>query len=407
MVTNAPRRRRPKHNNEPIPSEPVSDIPSAMAKRAIDELQLPELDSIEGMYEDVRRYLKSRVIGQDEAIDAVIAALDRQHARTDERPIASMLFLGPTGVGKTEVAKALVAAFAAEGMTSNLVTIDCTSLANNHTAQPYLLGSPAGYVGYKDPPILAGTNFAAPYSNGVTVLLIDEVEKADTNLHKVLMPLLDEGRVRLMSGDETSFANTIVIATSNVGAAEMNSLLSDRLGFSVKPSDSTPPRKEVDIAAKRGLKEHFKHMPEFLGRFGEPVVFQPHTEATLIAVFDSLITKKNAVLRTRSGIEVAVSEAARGIIVADALRQNHLGARPVVHGIDNRIFSALGRYIGSGHVSQGCRMHVRHASELASGVRANPTSDFVYFIEKDESLLLRSDEPDKIEEPESMSAEAE
>jgi|GEM_PF-1041409 len=355
-----------------------------LLKRAILPEQLPPLESIIGHYDELGATLKSRVIGQDSAMDAIITALDRRHARVDEKPIAALLFIGPTGVGKTETSKALLEGFRDMGMKANIVRVDCASLSSRHDAAAYLLGSPAGYIGYKDPPALDAANFANPYREEVTILVLDEIEKAASDLYKVLLPILDEGRVSLRNGESTSFANTIVIATSNVGASEMNKLMSEPLGFIKEQVSLDRNHDAITSAALRGLKEHFKAMPEFLGRFGAPIVFRAHDKQSLYRVLDSAIEARNEELTDRHGVEIYLTQAVKDKLVAEALPQSHLGARPLIHALEDHILSAVGRYLGAGYISEGYRLWVHHSSELGKA----DEDKFVFSSERDESLTI-------------------
>lgn len=318
----------------------------------------------------------------------MITALDRRYARTDERPIAAMMFLGPTGVGKTELAKTIVDAFTLRGQTANLVRIDCSTLGSQHDGPAYMLGSPAGYVGYKDPPAFDSSKFASPLSNDVTVLLLDEIEKAAPDTWKTLMPVLDEGHVKLRNGETTSFANTIIIATSNVGAADISSALGTPIGFATTESGTTR-ASDISSVARKAFKEHFKHVPEFAGRFGTPIVFEPHTKESLARVFIANLDKRNYELRARFGVEVRASDAVRDRLVDQSIKESHLGARPLVHAIEDEIMSIAGRYMASGHLSEGGRLLVFTSTELAD--RQGSTTDvdrLIFGMEYDKTLKI-------------------
>ncbi len=359
-----------------------------LAKRAVRETFLPWPESVTGAHDDVRQALYDGLVGQRAAIDAVINTLDRRYARTDERPIAAMMFLGPTGVGKTEIAKQIVAAFIDRGHDANLVRVDCSTLGSKHDGSAVLLGAPAGYVGYKDDPVLACENFASPYSEDITVLLLDEIEKADPDTWRALMPVLDEGIVQLRNGDKTHFANTIIIATSNVGAAEISAALDAPLGFA--PTDgNVVTTANINSVAQRAYKEHFKFMPEFAARFSTPIVFEPHTSETLTQVFATNMAARNAELRERFGVEVRASDAVCDRLVARAVRQSHLGARPLVQAIDEEIMSVAGKYMASGHLGQGERLLAFTSQELAE--REGKVTDvdrLIFGLEYDASLKL-------------------
>ncbi len=405
MDTYQPKHLLPAEHEETAEMQLQSDstLMQSLARRAVALEQLPSLDTLRGPNDDVREFLEECIVGQQPAIDTIVTALDRRHARTDEKPIASLLFLGPTGVGKTETVKTLLEAFRDRGLTANLVTIDCASLSSNHEAAAYLLGSPAGYIGYKDKPKFDAQNFASPYEERITILLLDEIEKAAPALYKVLMPVFDEGRAQLRDGSETSFANTIIIATSNVGAGEMNKLMTQRVGFTFANDTATPDVASIRAAAMRGLNEHFKTMPEFLGRFGEPVVFQPHDRNGLRLVLECALAQRNDELRDRFGVEVEMSAAVMDTLVDDVLPDNHLGARPLIHALEDRILSAAGRYMGSGHLVEGYRLRVHHGFELHD----DGDTSLVFSVEADDTLIIpRFGEFDEEDSTSSDSADA-
>lgn len=386
MDTYQPKYLQTAEHSETAEMQLDSTLEQSLARRALIPIeQLPNLDTLRGPNDDVREYLEECIVGQRAAIDTIVTALDRRHARTDEKPIASLLFLGPTGVGKTETVKALLEAFRDRGLTSNLVTIDCASLSSNHEAAAYLLGSPAGYIGYKDKPKFHADNFASPFEESITILLLDEIEKASPALYKVLMPVFDEGRAQLRDGSETSFANTIIIATSNVGASEMNKLMTQRVGFTFASETASPDVTSIKSAAMRGLNEHFKTMPEFLGRFGEPVVFQPHDKDSLRLVLSCALEQRNDELRDRFGVEVALSDTVIDMLVDEVAPNNHLGARPLIHALEDRILSAVGRYMGAGHLVEGYRLRVHHSSELD---HVTSDAELIFSVEEDPSLII-------------------
>lgn len=370
------------------PPLPSPEFLQALGERANDAEFLPWPEMVKGPYDDVRQLLHERIVGQREPIEAIVKALEQSEIQVGGRPIATLMFLGPTGVGKTEVAKVLAEALNARGHKTNMVTIDCASLTGEHDGPAFLLGSPAGYIGYGDTPKLHQQNFASPDSDERTVLLLDELEKAHPGALKALFPLIDEGRVSLKNGQETYFGNTIVIATSNVGAAEMSHALEGPAGFASASRQPGANRQEIVSAALRGYKKHFDFMPEFSGRFPPPIVFESHTPESLQQIAGVTLARHNEQLRQRYGVEVAMSDATVARLIRQTESQSHLGARPLIKEIDREVLSPAGRYIGSGYVREGYRLYVYDSSEFDL-----PDQDRLVFARRKDASLQRANKP--------------
>lgn len=258
--------------------------------------------------------LKSKVIGQDEAVDAVARAIRRNRAGFDEgnRPISSFLFVGPTGVGKTELAKQL--ALDMFGNKDDIIRLDMSEYADR-TAVSKLIGTTAGYVGYDDNSnTLTEKVRRHPYS----IVLLDEIEKADPQVITLLLQVLDDGRLTDGQGNTVDFKNTIIIATSNAGYS------SDAM---IKAADN----KEESLTKR--LEPYFR--PEFLNRFNAIVEFHHLTKEDLKQIVDLMLKDVNKTL-AKKGMDVAVSEEAKNFLI-DQGYDEAMGARPLRRVVEQQI----------------------------------------------------------------------
>lgn len=258
--------------------------------------------------------LKSKVIGQDEAVDAVARAIRRNRAGFDEgnRPIGSFLFVGPTGVGKTELAKQL--ALDMFGNKDDIIRLDMSEYADR-TAVSKLIGTTAGYVGYDDNSnTLTEKVRRHPYS----IVLLDEIEKADPQVITLLLQVLDDGRLTDGQGNTVDFKNTIIIATSNAGYS------SDAM---IKAADN----KEESLTKR--LEPYFR--PEFLNRFNAIVEFHHLTKEDLKQIVDLMLKDVNKTL-AKKGMDVAVSEEAKNFLI-DQCYDEAMGARPLRRVVEQQI----------------------------------------------------------------------
>jgi ATP-dependent Clp protease ATP-binding subunit ClpB len=273
--------------------------------------------------------LHERVVGQDEAVSAVANALRRARAGLSDpqRPIGSFIFLGPTGVGKTELARAL-AQFMFDDERA-MVRIDMSEYMEKHTVAR-LIGAPPGYVGFEEGGQLTEAVRRRPYA----VLLLDEIEKAHPDVFNVLLQLLDDGRLTDGHGRVVDFRNTVVIMTSNIGSH----FLAEGI--------------EEEIAEERvlgALREHFR--PEFLNRVDEIVVFQRLRRDQLDRIVDLQLASLRGRLRER-GITLEIAGAARTAL-ADEGYDPAYGARPLKRVIQRRIQDPLALRLLDGEIRDG------------------------------------------------------
>ena len=283
--------------------------------------------------------LHERVIGQDEAVKAVSEAILRSRAGIQDpnRPIGSFLFLGPTGVGKTELAKALAQALFDDE--KNLVRIDMSEYMEKFSVSR-LIGAPPGYVGYDEGGQLTEAVRRKPYC----VVLFDEVEKAHPDVFNILLQVLDDGRITDSQGRTVDFKNTILILTSNLGSqALLDGIASDG---SIRPEA----KEEVEQLLRRSFR------PEFLNRLDEIVFYKPLTRENIVGIVDLQLDALNRRLKDRQ-LSCALSPEAKQFII-DAAYDPQYGARPLKRYLQHTVETLLARRIVEGSVAPGSTLHV-------------------------------------------------
>ncbi len=269
--------------------------------------------------------LHNRVIGQHEAVKSVARAVRRARAglKNPKRPIGSFVFLGPTGVGKTELARALAESMF--GSEDSVVRLDMSEYMEKH-AVSRMIGSPPGYVGYDEGGQLTEKVRRKPYS----VILLDEIEKAHPDVYNILLQVLEDGRMTDGQGRTIDFRNTIIIMTSNVGG---DTLINNKtLGFK-RAADEAEDYAQMKIRVMEQMKHTFK--PEFLNRIDEIIVFQSLTEEQLKQIIDLLIKELSQRI-IDNGYKLEISEAARELIVKEGYEPAY-GARPLKRAIQKMV----------------------------------------------------------------------
>ena len=293
--------------------------------------------------------LRKRVIGQDEAISAVARAIRRSRAglKDPKRPIGSFLFLGPTGVGKTELAKALAAELF--GGEENLIRLDMSEYMEPHTISR-LFGSPPGYVGYDEGGQLTEQVRRRPYS----VILLDEVEKAHPEVFNALLQIMDDGRLTDGQGRTVDFKNTVVIMTSNAGSADMKRAV--RIGFLTTKAEEARDEHHEVIRSKAmdGLKRMFR--PEFINRIDQIVVFHSLGRAELYKIVDLLLAQVRSRLSDQR-IELVVSDEVRDLLLREGFDEEY-GARPLRRTIQTYVDDTLADAVLNGAVVPGQVAHL-------------------------------------------------
>jgi ATP-dependent Clp protease ATP-binding subunit ClpB len=294
--------------------------------------------------------LHQRVIGQDEAVQLVADAVIRARAgiKDPRRPIGSFIFLGPTGVGKTELGKTLAAAlFDTE---DNMVRIDMSEYMERHTVSR-LIGAPPGYIGYEEGGQLTEAVRRKPYS----VILFDEIEKAHHDVFNVLLQLLDDGRVTDAQGRTVDFKNTVIIMTSNIG--------SQHLLEGVAASGEITEQARNDVM--REMRQHFR--PEFLNRVDDIVLFKTLTLDEIKQIVDLLAGELRQRLADRN-IKIELSEPARELIARKGFDPVY-GARPLRRFLQHELETRIGRALVAGDVRDGATVRVESDNgELAVAI---------------------------------------
>ncbi len=315
---------------EQVGEEEIAEIVSKWTGIPVSKLVEAEKEKLLRLGET----LHQRVIGQDQAVEAVAEAVLRSRAGLSDinRPIGSFIFLGPTGVGKTELAKALSEAlFDSE---RNMIRIDMSEYMEKHSVSR-LVGAPPGYVGYDEGGQLTEAVRRHPYS----VILFDEIEKAHPDVFNILLQLLDDGRLTDNQGRTVDFKNTIVIMTSNIGSP----YLIDNIR-----QDGTV-EEDVKKQVEEEMKRHFR--PEFINRIDDIVVFSPLTEAQITQIIDIAMKGLIARLAERE-ITLKLTDEAKRFIAAESYTPAY-GARPVKRYLQKHVETALASKMIQGEISDG------------------------------------------------------
>lgn len=327
-----------KSHDEVTPAD-IADIVSSWTGVPVTQLSTEESDRLLHMEDELHR----RIVGQDEAVEAVSRAIRRGRVglKDPKKPIGSFIFLGPTGVGKTELCRALAAAMF--GDENAMIRLDMSEYMEKHTVSR-LIGSPPGYVGYDEGGQLTEKVRRKPYS----VVLFDEIEKAHPDVFNMLLQILDDGVLTDGQGRRVDFKNCIIIMTSNVGA-KLISQKQKAFGFAAGAKELEQNEKEIKDAVMGELRNTFR--PEFLNRVDDIIVFQRLTKENIKEIASRLL----AVLQKRvedMGIEVTFSDEAVSKI-ADAGFDDVYGARPLKRAIQSRIEDALSEEMLKGNVKKG------------------------------------------------------
>jgi ATP-dependent Clp protease ATP-binding subunit ClpB len=314
---------------EEVTSEEIAEVVSRWAGVPVSRMLEGEREKLMKM----EARLEMRVIGQDDAVKAVSNAVRRNRAGLGDpnRPIGSFLFLGPTGVGKTELTKAL-AEFLFDDE-SAMVRIDMSEFMEQHSVAR-LIGAPPGYVGYEEGGRLTEAVRRRPYS----VILFDEIEKAHRDVFNVLLQVLDDGRLTDGQGRTVNFKNTVIVMTSNIGSSEIQ-----RLG------SENAQEWEIEGAVKEMLKQHFR--PEFLNRIDETIVFHPLQKEQLVRIVDVQLEHLRKRLAARH-LTLSITDEAKKLL-ADEGYDPVYGARPLKRVIQQRLENRLAQQILSGEYLEG------------------------------------------------------
>ncbi len=316
----------------------IADIVSAWTKIPVKKLAEGESERLKNL----ESILHERVVGQDEAVSAVAKAIRRGRIglKDPKRPIGSFLFLGPTGVGKTELSKALAEAMF--GKEDALIRVDMSEYMEKHSVSK-LIGSPPGYVGYEEGGQLSEKIRRNPYS----VLLFDEVEKAHPDIFNVLLQVLDDGHITDAQGRKIDFKNTVIIMTSNAGAS--NIVTPKKLGFIAADNAQEDYRRMKDGVMDE-VKRIFK--PEFLNRIDDIIVFHPLSREDIRQIVKIMLDEIFARARDQMNITLSASRAVLDHLADIGFDPNY-GARPLRRAIQNEIEDAMAEAILDNNIKSG------------------------------------------------------
>lgn len=326
-----------------VGEDEVADVVSAWTRIPVQRIAQAETERLIKLEET----LHNRVIGQDEAVTAIAKAIRRGRVglKDPNRPIGSFLFLGPTGVGKTELSKAL--ADAMFGTESALIRVDMSEFMEKHTVSK-LIGSPPGYVGYDEGGQLSEKVRRNPYS----VILFDEVEKAHPDVFNVLLQVLDDGHITDSTGRVVDFKNTVIIMTSNAGAE--NIVAPKTLGFATA-TDEKQNHENMKSKVMNEVKRIFK--PEFINRIDEIIVFHMLNKEQIAKIVDIMINTVNKRTLEQMKISIELDDEAKKYIVEKGYDEKY-GARPLRRTIQNEIEDNIAEKILEGKIKEGNKVKV-------------------------------------------------
>ena len=336
--------RRVSKNKVPVVGEnEIADVVAGWTKIPVSRLTESEASRLQKL----EKTLHKRVIGQEEAVSAVSKAVRRGRVglKDPKRPIGSFLFLGPTGVGKTEVSKAL--AEAVFGNEESMIRVDMSEYMEKHSVSK-MIGSPPGYVGHEDGGQLSEKVRRNPFS----VILFDEIEKAHPDVFNILLQVLDDGHITDSQGRKVDFKNTIIIMTSNAGAQSI--IEPKKLGFGAK-EDEKQDHERMKASVMEEVKRIFK--PEFLNRIDETIVFRALNKDDMKKIIGIMVRDLQKRCKEQLQIDLVVREAAKESIVEKAYDRKY-GARPLRRKLQDEVEDRLADALIRGEIHTGDRVIV-------------------------------------------------
>ncbi|MEM8530073.1 MAG: AAA family ATPase [Chloroflexota bacterium] len=331
--------------------------------------------------DEVEHKLRSTIFGQERAIEAVVRLMNRARygfcAGNTRRPRATLLFLGPTGVGKTETARQLAHLQRPDG--EAFLKIDCSLFSQGHEVSA-LVGAPPSYVGRDQKPLLNPDIIEQENS----IVLFDEIEKGQPELWNILLQIMEDGEVLLLNGGRrVSFQNSIVILTTNIGAKEMVDFLDHRtIGFRTPNQDVESTGQQIYQIGFEALQRVFQ--PEWINRIDEIVAFRPLSSDTLRAVLERMLEEANRQY-LRHGIRVEISDEAKEYILQKGF-EPRFGARPLRQQLLKLVEAPLADFMGSGGIPEGSRILVTY-----TGVDSFDSA-LEFFYESVPELLQQAEE---------------
>lgn len=329
--------------NVVVDAEDIADVVSVWTKIPVNKLTEQESKRLERLEEELHK----RVVGQNEAVDAVAKAIKRSRVglKDPKRPVGSFLFLGPTGVGKTELSKAL--AEAVFGSEDALIRVDMSEYMEKHSVSK-LIGSPPGYVGFEEGGQLSEKVRSNPYS----VILFDEIEKAHSDVFNILLQVLDDGHITDSQGRKVDFKNTIIIMTSNTGAQRI--IDPKKLGF-VTASNADTEHEDMKKNVMDEVKQNFK--PEFLNRIDDIIVFRALTEDDVRNISNLLLKELKQRVVSQMELQLKFGDAVKKLIFEKGYDKKY-GARPLKRAIQTNIEDELAEAVLKGEIKRGDTVQV-------------------------------------------------
>lgn len=341
--------------NPPVTVNEIAEVVSAWTKVPVSKLAESDAQRLKNL----EHVLQKRVIGQDEAVNAVARAVKRGRVglKDPKRPIGSFLFLGPTGVGKTELSKALAEALF--GKEDAMIRVDMSEYMEKHSVSK-MIGSPPGYVGHEEGGQLSDQVRTHPYS----VILFDEIEKAHPDVFNVLLQVLDDGHITDSQGRKVDFSNTVIIMTSNAGAKAI--IEPKKLGFATK-EDPVSDYKKMKQNVMDEVKQIFR--PEFLNRIDEIIVFHSLGKEEMKKIVSLMCNEFTKRLEEQMNIHLKLRESAKSLIVEKGTDAKY-GARPLRRALQTELEDKLADAILNGEIHEG--------DHVAAGTSKNG----IHFVKK-------------------------
>ena len=337
----------------------IADVVSVWTKIPVRKLEEGETERLKKL----ESILHERVVGQEEAVVAVSKAIRRGRVglKDPKRPIGSFLFLGPTGVGKTELSKALAEAMF--GSENALIRVDMSEYMEKHSVSK-MVGSPPGYVGYDEGGQLSEKVRRNPYS----VILFDEIEKAHPDVFNILLQVLDDGHITDAQGRKIDFKNTVLIMTSNAGAERI--VEPKRLGFTVA-NDEKADYDNMKNNVMDEVKRMFK--PEFLNRIDEIIVFHALTRSNIEEIVDIMLSSINRRIESQMNITLHVTPKAKSWLIDKGYDQKY-GARPLRRALQSNIEDKLAEEVLDGNIRAGDKVTVSLEKNALKFAAAKPVN---------------------------------
>lgn len=298
--------------------------------------------------------LSSRIVGQDRAIAQFVRVMAKVNSKlaAPNRPLATLLFMGPTGVGKTEVCHTLAEAL--HGDRNKRVRIDCSEFQSSHEISK-LIGSPPGYLGHRETTALLAQKKlgeATSANSGISILIFDEIEKAHPALLDMLLQILEDGRLTMGNGDVTDFQKTIIVMTANLGSRETNTLITGSgIGFNSQPEHHDDLDQKIYVLSREAAKRHFR--PEFLNRLDRIIVFRSLSKEHMKIILEIQLSDVLRRLdKSEAGVDLVLSNRAKDYLLEEGT-DSKSGARQLRRVLEREVVDAVVNIISSEQAKDG------------------------------------------------------